>query len=483
MTQLKKAWELASERIIVSKLTMEIEREKQKEREIEKDRLDTLPEFVSDWEHPDEAESEDSPFVEKKQSKLFNLEEIKKHQKKERIEKKIKETYMTKVQEPETIHENDFPEVHWYGHFTSYSGFSRMNRAMAFGLSNKGVKVKIDIQKGPVDINDATMKELELLSNIEISPTAPKIYGATIPLSSMHQGKKIIYTMMETSETLHKDYVERLNLFHEVWVPTKYGEYLCKKNGVRPPIKVMPLGVDVKRYTPETKPLKIPLKKFVFLSVFKWGYRKGYDILLKAYLDEFSSHDNVSLLMVTRTDVNHEPHKIANDFKMIRNGIAKKDEELPHISLYDTPVPEKDMPKIYATGSAFCLFSRGEGFCLPVYEAAASGLPIISTNCSGQTDLLTHENSYLVDPDEYVTVDVNRTLPILARHCGFYEGQTFPDFGTTGIETAKKLMRKVYEDYGEAAEKAIKLREYVVENCSWDKAVEKVYNRIIEIRG
>ena len=42
-------------------------------------------------------------------------------------------------------------------------------------------------------------------------------------------------------------------------------------------------------------------KEFVFLSVFKWEYRKGWDVLLKAYLKEFSEADRVALYLLTNT--------------------------------------------------------------------------------------------------------------------------------------------------------------------------------------
>lgn len=365
--ELLSAYELASKRVIVSRYAEQCEAE-EKRKKSEREELDALPEFVNDWERPDRAASHSSPMIDETQgpTKTYTKAEIAEHQKKQKQVVEKESEFMIIAKEKEVIHYGTPPmEVHWYGHFTSYSGFSRLNRAMAFGLSNRNMSVKLDIQKTTVDINEATQKELSMLEKQEISASAPKVYGATIPLRLAHGGKKILYTMMETSETLHEGYVGRINLYDEVWVPTEHGMNLFKKNGVHPPIKVMPLGVDTLRYHPSAKPMKFDfgLKKFVFLSVFKWGYRKGYDILLKAFLEEFSSDDDVSLLIVSRTDVNHKPEQIAQDFGNVRNGILKDDKDLPHIALYDKPVKERDMPKIYAASDAFVLISRGEGFC------------------------------------------------------------------------------------------------------------------------
>mgnify|MGYP001802982107 FL=1 len=40
-------------------------------------------------------------------------------------------------------------------------------------------------------------------------------------------------------------------------------------------------------------------ESFAFLSIFKWEQRKGWDVLVRAYLSEFTAGDNVSLYLLT----------------------------------------------------------------------------------------------------------------------------------------------------------------------------------------
>lgn len=484
MGTIKCAWELASERVIASRYARDNERAEAKCKKLEQERLSELPDFVQAWELSQREENGGlgSSIVEdvrENPTRFIHKEDFRNEEYQE---------YATEgsgsiiVQEPETITFDDPMEIHWYGHFTSYSGFSRMNRAMVFGLANRNVKIKLDIQRCGIEINKTTYRELQRMEATEVSPSAPKIFGATIPLSMTHGGKKILYTMMENDQTLHREYVERLNLFDEIWVPTEHGANIFKRNGVTRNVVVMPLGVETSRYTSEAKSFDIGgLGGFRFISVFKWGYRKGYDILLKAYMEEFSSQDDVSLILVSRSDSDNNPNRIPDDFKAMRMGIDKKDEDLPHVSLYNKPIAEKDMPSVYKMGDAFVLISRGEGFGLPYYEAAACGLPVIGSNCSGQKDLLTEDNSYLVDPDDYVTAKINGPLSQLAKHCRFYEDQIFPDFGPNAIMKTREHMRFVFENYDEALKKAAKLQKYVHKNSTWEKAVNKVYNRIQDI--
>ena len=477
---IKSSYELACERIILPSYGEEIKRQQQIE---EDNRIDKLPDFID--KQTDLAEiphsfvpldgSEDYLVAGQYEGVPKNEETITEDQS---LQPKVQTMHSVHYGEVESG--DDIPEIYWHGSFTSYTGFSRMNRMFAFGLSNRGVRVKVDLQKSPVDINQSTIDVLDSMSNNTIAEDAPKIFGATIPLLSAHAGKKVLYTMIENSQTLHKDYMEKLNLFNEIWVPTEHGKKLFIDNGVCPPVYVMPLGVDPERYNDMVPPLNIHQKMnpFVFLSVFKWNYRKGWDILLRSYLEEFVSEDPVTLLIVSRTDVNHDRKKIVDDVKSVIDTINNP--QLPHIVLYDKPVHERDMPGVYALASAFVLISRGEGMGLPYLEAASCGLPVIASNCSGQSDFLKKDNSFLVDPEEYVKADVNGTMSRMAKHCRFYEGQMFPLFGDKSIAKTREHMRNVFENYDAARAISKNLTQLVRDKYTWDNAVDKVYNRILE---
>ena len=470
MSELKSAYDLASERIIAPRYP----NESKKDAESDKPDFIEIPEF-SDRE--DRVLEEDNS----NETKLITGQEKKN---KEALESPMEEI---RVQQPETISFDDKPlEVYWNGHFTDYGGFARMNRTMVFGLSNRNVKVKIEIEPNTVHVNNATQKELERMSNAKISDTAPKVFGVTVPMNLSYSGKKVLYTMIETSEKVHKDYAGKLNLTDEIWVPTEFGKKILESSNVYPPIHIMPLGTDANRYSPEAGIMDFgaSMRKFKFLSVFRWSYRKGFDILLRSYLEEFSNDDDVTLLLVCRAVECPEeigPQKIKDDFESLKQSINKPEKDLPHVALYGKPIHERNMPKIYNSTDAFVLISRGEGMGLPYLEAAATGLPVIASNCSGQTDFLNEENSYLVEPDAYVEATVNGKLSRMAKLCHFYEGQIFPDFGRNSIEMTKEHMRFVYENYDEAKVKAKRLRRLVVSNYTWDMAVDRVYKRLKEI--
>lgn len=391
-----------------------------------------------------------------------------------------------KVQEAETRNFSDILECCFCGPLMSYSGFSKMNRNIVFGLSNRNVKVKVEDASDSFEINEATQNMIKELECTEISPKSPKIYSMTVPSEVTYTGRKIAYTMIESS-SLHKDYCNKLNLMDELWVPSNFGKQLMQKSNIHPPIYVMPLGVDIGRYKPNCGIMNFgsAMRDFKFLCIARYSYRKGFDIMLRAFLEEFSGEENVSLLMATNP-IRVMAGKMGNDaiiedFNNIKGLVNKKEEEFPHVALYSKPINERDVPKIYNSCNAFCLISRGEGFSLTVLEAAACGLPVIASNVTAHTDFLKQDNSFLVEPDGELQAKVNGNMSNMAKLCHFYDGQTFPNFSETGVTQTREHMRYIFENYKEAKVKADKLRNLIINNYTWDMAIDKIYKRLRDI--
>ena len=63
-------------------------------------------------------------------------------------------------------------------------------------------------------------------------------------------------------------------------------------------------------------------------------------------------------------------------------------------------ISAEELTQLYRTADVFVLPSKGEGWGLPLIEAAAHGLPIITTMYSAQTEFLQHIESSVV-PVEY----------------------------------------------------------------------------------
>ncbi|KAL0024842.1 hypothetical protein WJX79_004444 [Trebouxia sp. C0005] len=122
------------------------------------------------------------------------------------------------------------------------------------------------------------------------------------PPNNLQPGQAFLVgrTMFET-DRLSPERERRCNAMDEIWVPTEFHKQVFADSGVKAnKLHVVPEPVDVDFFNPKgVTPLELPLGKLVFgrarseaktvafLSIFKWELRKGWDVLLAAYLDCF----------------------------------------------------------------------------------------------------------------------------------------------------------------------------------------------------
>ena len=83
------------------------------------------------------------------------------------------------------------------------------------------------------------------------------------------------------------------------WVPSNYVRQVYVDSGVpAEKVHVLPNGIDPEIFRPEAKPLKLATKKsFKFLFVGGTIFRKGPDLLLKAYAETFTAAEDVCLVI------------------------------------------------------------------------------------------------------------------------------------------------------------------------------------------
>ena len=368
------------------------------------------------------------------------------------------------------------------GPYLSHSGFSKANRELAIRLAKRGVNIKADICETKVEVDRKTEEAIRRLSRVVVPPKTPMVYSMTMPPIISNDGPRILFTMMESSKGLHKEYAERMNLASELWVPTTHMSDLMYEAGVASPIHVVPLGVDTDVFHPKAGRMALPnsAKGYRFLCVSWWGPRKGFDILIRAFVTEFTRSDDVSLVISSRSHDSRPSIKIAEEIKAIIRATGKTDR--PPVVLHSKITTDEELASLYNACDAFVLASKGEGFSLPIVEAAACGLPVISTRCTAQATYLDDTNSFLLDPEGYERANPRDGRPSsVGRWCAYYENQFFPVFGGQSIRKLGALMRQVYEDRGEAAKRAFALTEKVRTTMTWENTVDVVIARLSDI--
>lgn len=404
---------------------------------------------------------------------FFIIEE--KITKKEIIKPKIKKIKQAKTNYPifkASI--TQIPEVLVCGLMYGHSGFAQATRNLAINLDKLGsnvMSVAHDIAQRE-DLGEGKLRDtLDRLSNNKLKGYSKFKIMMTIPMGITPTSGfyNIAYAMFE-SQKLPQYFVEHLKQMDELWVPSKFNYDQFRKGGYNKPLKIMPLGVDTDEFNPDkVKPLKIHNKrKFMFLSIMGFSERKGIDPLVTAFCQEFTSNEDVCLMIKAGW---YDPIKsIEYISNIISNNVKKKN--IPPILYNFDIMPQCDMPRLYKTADCFVLASRGEGWGLNYTEAMSMGLPTIGTKCTSQVDFMNNSNSFLVDIDGY------KEEPRCTFVSPDYEGQKFAN---PSVKDLRKKMRFVFDNRTTAKIKGIRARKDMVDKYTWDKSVGKMKKRIEDI--
>ena len=142
-------------------------------------------------------------------------------------------------------------------------------------------------------------------------------------------------------------------------------------------------------------------------------------MLLRAYGQAFTSHDDVTLVIKTFAN----PHnQIGAWLEQARAGRG----DYPDVVIIEDDLSESELKALYGQCQVLVAPSRAEGYGLPMAEAMLSGLAVVTTGWGGQLDFCTSETAWLVDyafPRPIRTSICstrsgrNRTRPISRRSC------------------------------------------------------------------
>ncbi len=166
----------------------------------------------------------------------------------------------------------------------------------------------------------------------------------------------------------------------EVWVPSDYVRDMYVTGGVPPErVVTIPNGVDLDVFAPadHVRPSDVDVR-FLFVGGLVW--RKGPDVLLRAWQTAFAGRNDVTLVV---KDFGADGIYRDGDRTEIR---AHADSgELPRIEFHDEELTSQELAALYRSCDVLVHPYRGEGFAMPVLEAMACGLPVIAT-AGGPTD-------------------------------------------------------------------------------------------------
>lgn len=368
--------------------------------------------------------------------------------------------------------------VVWEGPLYQASSLATINREHAWNLVRSQVARMVLVP--PAEESGAIVSsKLGTLRSYDVRSAEPELARAPVvwvrhqwpPQAERPHGATWIVMQPWELSLLPSEFVEIFNSADEVWTPSTFCRNVFVRSGVNADkVQVIPNGIDPTIFTPAGEIPQLPTsKRFKFLYVGGTTYRKGFDVLLEAYVRGFTADDDVCLVVKDCGTRTYYRGQTAEEL------IAKvrSTPNTPEILYTDADLSDEQMAQLYRACDVFVAPYRGEGFCMPALEAMACGLPVVVT-AGGGTDDFTDET-------------VGWLLPAEQRPIGDQlDGRSFPgeahllepDLGVL-VET----LQYCYQHPGECREKGIAASLRARTEWTWNRSTLKLLSRLDERFG
>jgi glycosyltransferase involved in cell wall biosynthesis len=223
-----------------------------------------------------------------------------------------------------------------------------------------------------------------------------------IPLVATHHGQSlhgnIIYTAIAGSYSIFSRAISFRFLDRIVFLTNSYAQSIWLPDGLHNKIRIVPTGADLDTFLPARNGYQIrqkfgipnssPLLIFVG-HLGKTNRYKGIDYLIRAFKKVLKEVEEVKLLIIGGGDWLPELKSLSGKL------------ELNNAIIFTGPIENHHLPDYYAAADAFVLPSiRGpENSPVVLFEAMASGLPVIATDLPGVNEIVRpEETGLLVEP-------------------------------------------------------------------------------------
>ena len=201
------------------------------------------------------------------------------------------------------------------------------------------------------------------------------------------------------SDKVAAKWIEKCNIMDKVIVVSehaKYGFDNTELQGQQGPVKIN-VPMDVVHYpTKEISNEKLDIDfetSFNFLNVGLFGPRKNIENSVKWFVEKFHAEEDVGMIVKTAFGAGSELDR-ANTEAKLKYILSNYPTRKCKVYLIHGRMSESEMSGLlqHEKVKAMVSLAHGEGYGLPLFEAAYHGLPVIAVGWSGHLDFLMQDD-------------------------------------------------------------------------------------------
>lgn len=335
---------------------------------------------------------------------------------------------------------------------SAISNVLSLHNSDKYDVNIKSLHGKIGKESFSPEIREKLLRfsaKTENIRSIQIMHCIPDMFRRVAA-----RNRRIAFVTFETFQP-PEHWIEILNEYDGVFCPSHFNKEQFLRAGLKRPMFVIPHVLNMDIWNENVSPLSRE-ECFSFLFIGTWRRRKGYEILLEAWMREFGPDERVRL--VVKTD---ETDMAIKDVLLFKKNLGKKD--IAPIVFERQIFSEAQMASFIKSSHCYISPTLGEGFGLPALQAMALKVPVIITNFSGCQEYAKGDYCHLLEPSGFLVHERIDPIPQFAN-------KKWPRIKVSDVQ---KAMREVFQKYNQAKEKADKAYKFVQGNFNYGVFVSK----------
>ena len=215
-----------------------------------------------------------------------------------------------------------------------------------------------------------------------------------------------------------------------------------------------------------------------FLAVSQWGPRKNLDNTIRWFVETFKDDETVGLVLKTNTASDATVDKIHCEARL-EALLSSYEDRKCKVYLVHGGLTSTELTWLYQhpTMKALINIGHGEGYGLPLFEAAYNGLPLVTVTWSGHMDFICKPNKKGKNFPRVISVDYDlRPVQQEAVWPGVIQADSMWAFAREA--SYKRGLKEALEKETHNKQVATALQKHILKNFTAEKMYEEFVSHI-----